>query len=129
MKTLDRIAATGNDQRNETGARIVPNRITCADGFSLSVIAGRGNYCTPRPSILPGALYAGLEDVPSDYPGPYTEVEVGFPSARPEPWAAWGKYAESPEDPTQTVYAYVPVDTVHALIESHGGEAGEPNDV
>lgn len=37
--------------------------IECADGFTMSVQASRSHYCTPRNDV-----------------GPYTAVEVGFPS-------------------------------------------------
>lgn len=57
------------------------------------------------------------DDVP-----PYTSVEVGFPSARPEPWGEWERYAEDSTDPTGTVYGFVPVALVRDLIASHGGE-------
>jgi hypothetical protein len=80
-------------------------RIACEDGFSLSVQAGRYLYSTPR------------EDR-----GPWTHVEVGFPSAQPEPWADWKTYAEDSAVPTNTVYSYVPLELVEALIASHGGE-------
>lgn len=117
MNTFDQIVAAGNRPHGTT-----PNRITCADGFTLSVIAGPGVYCTPRPALL-DALPDGLvSDAPRDYLGPYTAVEVGFPSARPEPWAEWSQRAEDEDEPTSTVYGYVPVDMVRALIESHGGE-------
>lgn len=77
-------------------------RIVCADGFSLSVQAGAMAYSTPRQDGL-------LQ---------YDAVEVGFPSARvPELLA----YAEDLEEPTQTIYPYVPVDLVNAIILSHGG--------
>ncbi|WP_328313143.1 hypothetical protein OG432_24690 [Streptomyces sp. NBC_00442] len=125
MSTLDRIAASGNSQYDEAGNRVIPNRIVCADGFSLSVIAGSGNYCTPRPAL--GGFTFG-SNAPSDYPGPYTEVEVGFPSARPEPWGTWEQYVDDPEAPTETVYGYVPVETVRALIDLHGGEAARCDD-
>lgn len=79
-------------------------RIFCADGFSLSVQAGRSLYCVPR------------EDV-----GPWSSVEVGFPSQREE---ALMPYIDMPEaDPTQTVYGYAPVEVVEALIAEHGGWA------
>ena len=32
-------------------------------------------------------------------------------------------WAESPEEPTQTVYGYVPVDVVTNVIVKHGGVA------
>jgi hypothetical protein len=76
-------------------------RITCADGFSLSVQATHGAYCSPRQNI-----------------GPWTAVEVGFPSAKPD---LIMDYAEDTERPTETVYGYVPVELVLALIELHGG--------
>lgn len=77
------------------------HRITCADGFSLSVQATHGAYCQPRQNI-----------------GPWYEVEVGFPSDVPHEIM---EYAEQPEIPTGTVYAYVPIEHVAALIEAHGG--------
>jgi hypothetical protein len=99
------------------------NWLICADGFKLSVIAGTGAYCTPRPDWPFG------EGAPADYPGPYAAVEVGFPSERPEPWEPidgalyWSQYAENENDPTGTVYGYVPVALVRALVRSHGGES------
>lgn len=45
----------------------IAKRIVCADGFSLSVQANQGAYCAPRNNR-----------------GPWYEVEVGFPSAKPE---------------------------------------------
>lgn len=132
MTRLSEIVANGNRGRGS-------NWIICVDGFKLSVIAGLHVYCTPRPG--------GFEhdDVPDDYPGPYTHVEVGFPSERPEPWAChhradgqewcdrteepltephgWECYAEDGEKPTETVYAYVPVLFVEQLIKLHGGES------
>ena len=86
-------------------AKPIP-RITCEDGFSLSVHAGAFLYSTPRSNH-----------------GPWTHVEVGFPSARPEPWDAWAEYVEEADKPTETVYSYVPVDLVADLITAHGGEA------
>jgi hypothetical protein len=120
--TLDQIAEAGNAPDRATGERPVDNRITCVDGFSLSVIAGAGYYCTPRPSLLAGLPDGLASNAPSDFPGPYTAVEVGFPSERPEPWAEWSQRAEDEASPTETVYGYVPVEMVRALIVLHGGE-------
>lgn len=126
-EALERIIAEGNVDRSSNS-----NWLRCADGFRLSVIAGRGAYCKPRPAFdprqrLPDALR--MYDVPSDFPGPYTHVEVGYPSTRPEPWSPvgvdrWLDYVESPEDPTGTVYAQVPVDLVRSLVAAHGGVVG-----
>lgn len=103
------------------GAKAFPHpqahTITCTDGFTLSVLAGDGCYCTPIPSA-----FNNLGEVAQDYAGPYTEVEVGVPSEKPTPWYQWVKYAQTPTKPTETVYAYVPVEMVRALIEHHGGE-------
>ena len=80
--------------------------VKCADGFSMSVQAGRGLYCSPR-----------------NDEGPYSEVEVGYPS-----WACpcLTPFAEDPERPAQTVYGYVPADKIVKCIEAHGGiESGE----
>tara|TARA_B100001094_G_scaffold315935_1_gene356539 strand:+ start:5189 stop:5497 length:309 start_codon:yes stop_codon:yes gene_type:complete len=75
--------------------------VKCADGFSMSVQASRRNYNSPRDDL-----------------GPYTEVEVGFPSSYDY---HLHQYAEDPDKPTETVYGYVPADTVIMCIDSHGG--------
>ncbi len=75
--------------------------LVCADGFTMSVQASAGHYCTPR-----------------DNTGPYTHFEIGFPSQE-EPELM--QYAESPDEPTETVYGWVPVEVVTAVIVKHGG--------
>ena len=77
-------------------------KVVCADGFSMSVQAHNGAYCTPREN---GAHV-------------YTEVEVGFPN-REESMLM--DYAEEKGNPTGTVYAYVPVQVVTNVIAKHGG--------
>ena len=76
-------------------------RITCADGFSLSVQATQAAYCSPRRNE-----------------GPWHQVEVGFPSAAPEFIA---HKAENPDKLTETVYGYVDIALVEQLIDLHGG--------
>jgi hypothetical protein len=77
--------------------------VTCKDGFSMSVQASSFHYCTPR---VDGAPF-------------YTTYEIGFPSER-EPLLM--PYRELSEDePTRTVYPYVPVEIVAAVIRKHGG--------
>lgn len=125
--TFEQILATGNktpwfedEDVEEWDARrksLPTNKIKCADGFTLSVIAGSGTYCIPRPEWP----YDGNE-TPDDYPGPYTHVEVGYPSERPEPWSTWVEYVETEDRPMDTVYAFVPAGVVRSLIELHGGE-------
>lgn len=109
---LDQIIARGNAVGDEI-ENPPSNFIECSDGFQLSVIAGYGTYCLPRP-------WRRGQDL-----GPYHAVEVGFPTSRPEPWGAWHAYCESPRNPTGTVYGFVPHAMVRALITLHGGEKEE----
>jgi len=76
-------------------------KVSCADGFTMSVQAGPFNYSTPR-----------------NREGPYSQVEVGFPSSREELLMEW---AEDRDDPTGTVYGWVPVSVVTNVIAKHGG--------
>jgi len=76
-------------------------RVTCADGFSISIQAGNGKYSVPRFETLA-----------------YTQLELGYPN-RPCPFIY--KYAESSHDYTDTVYPYVPSKVVDAMIKAHGG--------
>lgn len=122
MTKLERIIAEGN--RDPLAGTFGNSRIECKDGFSMSVIAGPGTYCHPRPALLPefppgrGVGY----EVPYSYSGPYTHVEVGFPSSRPSPWRTWKKFCEDGDNPTGTVYGYVPIEIVKRLVKFHGGE-------
>ena len=77
-------------------------RVVCADGFRMSVQAFDGAYCTPREDNAPV----------------YTHVEVGYPN---HPEDILLPYAEEPGTPTETVYGYVPVETVFLVISKHGG--------
>lgn len=80
-------------------------RIKCKDGFSLSVQATHGAYCSPRENL-----------------GPWYRVEVGYPSAPPELIA---HRAEDPDKLTDTVYGYVDIELVEQLIALHGGPDDE----
>ena len=75
--------------------------VLCKDGFTVSIQAHSRNYCTPRDDI-----------------GPYTEVELGFPSSSEHLII---RYAEEKSHPTDTVYGWVPVGLVKALLIKHGG--------
>ena len=75
--------------------------VKCADGFTMSVQASKGSYCSPRNDS-----------------GPYDSVEVGFPSSYDY---YLHEYAEDPGKPTDTVYGWVPADTVMMCIDAHGG--------
>lgn len=78
-------------------------RIVCQDGFSLSVQGSRTHYCKPR------------EDDCS-----YFKVEIGYPSEKVDEFM---QYAEDENDPTNTVYGYVPIETVETIVAKHGGIA------
>ena len=117
MSQLDDIAREGTLRSDFSRNGKPRGLITCADGFKVSVIAGYGAYCSPRPH----GFSAG--DPGRDYEGPYTAVEVGFPSERPEPWGIWELLCDDGGNPTETVYGYVPIETVRALITLHGGES------
>lgn len=76
-------------------------RLVCNDGLTVSVQASEFCYCEPR-----------------DNHGPYTEVEIGFPSrVIPELLP----FAEYPENPLRSVYGYVPVELVDSIIKAYGG--------
>ena len=77
--------------------------VVCKDGFAMSVQASEYHYCSPRVS--------GLGQ-------PYTSVEIGFPSELEDLLI---EFAEDMDEPTGTVYPYVPADVVIAVIEKHGG--------
>ena len=77
-------------------------RLILADGASLSVQASRHLHSSPR-----------------DDTGPYTKVEVGFPSENPP--EAWKEFADNWDDPTGTIYSYVPLTMVMLYIGAHGG--------
>lgn len=75
--------------------------IRCKDGFNMSVQTGESNYCTPRSND-----------------GPWTTAEVGFPSECVEEFMP---YVDDSDNPTETVYGYVPVEVIEQVIEAHGG--------
>ena len=76
-------------------------RVICADGFTISIQANQGSYCEPRNDV-----------------GPYSCVELGFPSMEE---TVILRFAEEPASPTESVYGYVPVKLVRELLERHGG--------
>ena len=77
-------------------------RTVCKDGFSMSVQASEFHYCEPRNNA-----------------GPYTHLEVGFPSDYEELLLP---YAEMYMDGEDTgIYPRVPAEVVEAIISKHGG--------
>lgn len=113
---IEEIKAHGTVDRNRRRDSKPTGKIVCADGFNMSVQAGTGMYCIPRPDSFDGS-------VDKNYEGPYSAAEVGFPSERPEPWLSqWRDRAEESDHPTKTVYGFVPFEMIEALIALHGGE-------
>lgn len=88
-----------------SGDLAVRPRVECADGFSISIQASELHYCEPRTS----------ENVD------YEEVELGFPSEKEKLFLP---FAEEEDDPTGTVYGYVPVELVDEALQKHGGIVG-----
>ena len=76
-------------------------RVVCKDGYSVSIQAHDGAYCHPRKD---GALR-------------YSEVELGYPNQSD---SLIDHLAETP-NLTDTVYGYVPVNTVYLLLTKHKG--------
>lgn len=69
--------------------------IYCNDGFCFSVQASFGHYCTPKNDI-----------------GPWTTVEIGYPSIEDNllsPYFSGG------------VYPRVPIEIAALIIQKHGG--------
>ena len=85
-------------------------RIVCADGFSMSVQAHGGSYCTPRQEE-----------------GPHTHMEGGFPSSAPlDPELRQSAEASAFNDEgeiefTETVYPYVAREVFEREFALHGG--------
>lgn len=82
-------------------------RLVCQNGFSMLVNGNKRAYCKPQSDV-----------------GPWTHVEVSFPSSSVDlilPTVEVFDYGDDETDPTQTIYGNVPVEVVDQLIESHGG--------
>lgn len=77
-------------------------RIYCMDGTSFSIQTGEYNYCTPRDNI-----------------GPWTHVELGFPSKKFDCLTPYQDNSES--DQESTVFGFVPIELVRDMIDKCGG--------
>lgn len=92
-----------NLQQDHLGTAALRPEAVCADGFTLSIQASGMHYCIPN------------EDL-SD--GNYSKVELSYLSEEVEEFLP---FAEDDEAPLATVYGYVPVETVDAVLAKHGG--------
>ena len=80
--------------------------VVCKDGFAMSVQASEFHHCHPKENGI--AMN-------------YSSVEVGFPSKKEDLILDW---AEDRDDPTGTVYGYVPASIIIDVIDKHGGMVG-----
>tara|TARA_R100000458_G_C8227143_1_gene209884 strand:+ start:168 stop:530 length:363 start_codon:yes stop_codon:yes gene_type:complete len=77
--------------------------VVCKDNFKMSVQASENHYCSPK---VNGSAIS------------YSHVEVGFPTEKED---LLMDYCEDRDEPTDTVYAYVPAAVIIDVIEKHGG--------
>ena len=82
--------------------RRLNKKVTCKDGFTMSVQANENAYCEPR----------------CNNAEKYEAVEVGYPNAYE---VILARYAEDKEDYTGTVYGWVPSQAIVDVIAKHGG--------
>lgn len=88
-------------------------KIKFNNGGSASIQASRTHYSEPRNNV-----------------GPYTSMEIGYPSEGTEIPDSLLKYEETSQhgkgegfNPYDSIYAYVPVSVVKEFIEANGGIA------
>ena len=96
------LSVDANDPLERGGTRMV-KPVRCVDGFRVSIQASVFHYCAPRTTTI----YSR-----------YSSYELGYPSSADDLIA---EYAETPDRPTESVYAWVPAEVVAQLIEKHGG--------
>tara|TARA_A100001011_G_scaffold387802_1_gene466259 strand:+ start:728 stop:1033 length:306 start_codon:yes stop_codon:yes gene_type:complete len=77
-------------------------RAVCKDGYSISIQAHKGAYCQPK----------------QDDAECYSLVELGYPNQSD---SLIDHLAETPDEPRDSVYGYVPVNTVYLLLTKHQG--------
>jgi hypothetical protein len=90
-----------NFATDEKKSHIFRPSIFCKDGFNFSCQAGNGLYSTPR-----------------ERAAKYTSMEVGYPSAKEDLFI---EFADNKDEPTDTIYPYIPIEVIQATIEKHGG--------
>ncbi|WP_331752701.1 hypothetical protein OG440_38240 (plasmid) [Streptomyces sp. NBC_00637] len=108
---IDHITAHGTGR--------LPRTIRLTDDGVISVHAGDGAWCSPRPRARM-VHEGGLGTAPADYPGPYTALEVYVVAPVTVP-ADWAPYSDD-DDPQAGLFCTVPAEMVRALVVEHGGE-------
>ena len=78
--------------------------VVCKDNFKMSVQASANHYCSPKVNG------SGMS---------YSHVEVGFPTEKED---LLMDYIDGDDnEPTDTVYSYVPASVIINVIDKHGG--------
>ncbi len=99
-----------DSRKEETSPYFIVPRVACKDGFKMSVQHSSLHYCIPRVDFAERQGYTeGFE---------FKAYEVGYPS---EVEDILLPFAENPENPTGTVYPFVPQEIVEQVAEMHGG--------
>lgn len=101
---ITRLLAHNRKQKEKYPEFAQVEKIICNDGFSVSIQASSAHYCRPRETQTEKTNYE--------------TVELGFPTETDELILEW---VEDADDPTDTVYAQVPVEVVEELLWKHGG--------
>jgi hypothetical protein len=108
MTNAERLQQHLSTARSGDSWKTVP-LVRCKNGFTMSVQASAFHMCSPKSDV-----------------GPWTMVEVGFPSKRVMALAPYreghGGWRKRPTL-TETVYPFVPVDVVAQVIDANGGFA------
>jgi hypothetical protein len=78
--------------------------LVCRDGLKLSVQASSYHYSAPRHHV-----------------GPWTSMEIGFPSKPVPELREWRQDLEDDESDEDCVFGWVPVEKILETIEKHGG--------
>lgn len=91
--------------RNFTNDAGIRPGVVCADGFQISIQASPFHYCSSKDKNAEK----------------FEKVELGFPNQEDD---LIMEYADNPDDPTRTIYGYVPIEVVDKLMEKHGGIVG-----
>lgn len=81
----------------------IRERLTCKDGFTMSLQASQYHYSSPRET---GAPF-------------YSAVEIGYPQAPDGSERRLRTLREYNDG--WSVYGYVPIDKVNRIIHRHGG--------
>lgn len=80
------------------------DRLILSSGLEMSVQTLAGSYCEPR-----------IGNMRTKY---YKSVEIGYPSEEVEDLM---NYAEDKENPTDTVYGFVPIEILEKIYYENGG--------